>query len=326
MFQNILAKLQLVLITLFLVLLPIRAEAGEVLGIHILHPSELDRASALLKSDHYSQDWHYVTIPLSLDQLQEKEQWQHFFDAAYQQKVNPIVRMVTRYDPAADAWAVPNRQEIVDWYTFLDSLAWPHPDRYVIFLNETNHRKEFGGYFDPVEYAQLLDFAARWGKHSGYSVLPGAMDLAAPNGPDTREAFGYLSEMMAAQPDVFENIAYWNSHSYPNPAFSAPPTARGQNSLRGFEYELAWLQQQTGRDFQVFITETGWVDTPVTRSRLAAYYEYAYQNIWSDPRIKAVTPFILQGAPGPFANFSFLNEAGQPSTQYQAYRRLVEAQ
>lgn len=301
----------------------VKAVDSRVLGIHILRPEEITQAQDLLL-DQDQEKWRYITIPLSLEDLQKKADWQKFFWQAKSAKLIPIVRLVTRFENGS--WQIPNRKQITDQIAFLSDLEWPTPERHIIVLNEVNHAPEFAGQIDPAAYAKILEFTSDWA-HSevkNYQVLPAAMDLAASNTASTMEAFLYLEKMYASNPEIFDKIDYWNSHSYPNPGFTASPTRSDKGSLRGFEYELNFVKQKTGRDLQVFITETGWRDTSLTSNRLDAYYEYAMQNIWSDARVKAVTPFILQGAPGPFASFSFLNELGQPTKQYLAYRKLIE--
>lgn len=311
----------------FLAVKPPQVEAvGQVLGVHILHPAELDAAVELLrpeKSPFPHDAWTYVTIPLSLDDLKKADEWQRFFDEARKQHVIPLVRLVTRFENGA--WAVPTRKDITDEIDFLSGLNWPTDQRYVIMFNEVNHESEWGGHIDPIEYAQTLRFASNWAhsEGNGFVVLPAALDLAAPNGKSTKEAFGYLKAMLATDPDILDTIDIWNSHSYPNPGFSSAPTRTAQNSLRGFEHELAFLKKQTGRDFQVMITETGWVSTPQTRSWLEQYYRYALDNVWSNPAVLAVTPFVLQGDPGPFSDFSFIDRNGHPTSQYHALQAAL---
>jgi hypothetical protein len=154
------------------------------------------------------------------------------------------------------------------------------------------------------------------------------MDLAAGNTATTREAFSYLNSVYAAEPTIFNRIDAWNSHSYPNPAFSAAPTTKGQNSLRGYEYELDWWAKHADKkkeQLKVYITETGWEDNARTRMRLVAYYQSAYDTIWAtDERIVAVTPFVLRGSPGPFAKFSFLDENLEPTRHYLAYWQILK--
>lgn len=302
-----------------------RAQEGKVLGIHILHPYELEDAAALIKSSDESSEWRYVTIPLSFADTLKRDEWQQFFDRCRDAKIIPIVRMVTRFENGS--WAIPNRKEITDWFAFTSSLNWPTADKHIIILNEPNHANEFGGKLDPEQFAEVLDFSARWATFAdkNYVVLPGAMDLAASTGGSTLEAFTYLERMIAHRPDVFEHVTAWNSHSYANPGFSASPERTDKKSLRGFQHELAFIQEKTGRsDLRVFITETGWLNTGLTNRWLPAYYSYAYQHVWSDPRVVAVTPFVLRGDPGPFSGFTFIDRNNNKTTHYQAYQNAVK--
>ena len=296
---------------------------GEILGIHILNPYELQDAQDLLKADDNQDGWNYVTIPLSLEDLDQTQEWQDFFDQAREARIQPIIRLVTKFEDGA--WQVPDRRQLVSYFSFLNKLNWPRETMPVIILNEPNQVAEFGGQVSPEGYAEVLAFAAAWAQteQRQFIVLPAGLDLAAPNGRNTMDAFNYLDRMLAYNPRVFDDLDAWNSHSYANPGFSSSPERTDQRSLRGFEHELSYLKEKTGRDFEVYITETGWLDNRQTSQWLDEYYLYAYQHIWSDSRIKAVTPFLLRGAPGPFAGFSFLDEDNQPTRQYQAFRQLL---
>jgi hypothetical protein len=303
--------------------LPVFARENSVYGIHLMNTGELNQASQLLNPTPNEQ-WNYVTVPLTLEDLKKPNEWKAFFAEAKDKKMIPIVRLMTRFENGA--WQVPTKKNIVDYFTFLSSLDWPTDKRYVIVFNEVNHAKEWGGRIDPQSYADVLSFTADWA-HSeakNYQVLPAAMDLAAPNGHATKEAFTYLNEMRAYNSQVFASIDIWNSHSYPNPAFSASPVKTGKNSMRGYQNELAYLKEKTGRDFQTFITETGWEENTATRRWLSSYYQYTSDNIWSDERVIAVTPFVLNGDPGPFSGFSFLDRNGKPTTQYRAYQQVIK--
>lgn len=299
--------------------------AGQVLGIHILHPYELEHIEQLLKTEQNKDEWVYVTIPFSLADMEKKEDWQKFFDLCRKKKVIPLVRLVTK--PEGDTWQVPTKKDIVDMSKVLSSLRWPTEERHIILFNEPNHAKEWGGEIDPVSFAEVLRFGAEWFKTEKvkYIVLPGAMDLAAPNGTQTMEAFNYWDKVLEHDPEVLSLMDYWNSHSYPNPGFSSPANYGGKNGLRGFEFELAYVKEKTGLEPEVFITETGWIETPKTTRFFTSYYDYAMKNIWSNPKVKGVTPFLLHGAPGPFADFSFIDDKGNKTKQFDAYRKLVEA-
>ena len=235
----------------------------------------------------------------------------------------PIVRLATKVEDGG--WIKPNRWQIVRLISFLNLLEWPTEDRYIIVFNEVNHAKEWGNSINPAEYAQILKFTSRWAhtEPQNYKVLPAAMDLAAPNGAETMEAFNYLERMLQA-PDVFDHIDLWNSHSYPNPGFSSPPTLRAKNSMRGFLHELDYLKRKTGKDFEVMITETGWTVNRSTAPWLKNYYLYALQHIWSHPQVKAVTPFVAKGSPGHLLTLVFMMLNGQPTVHYEAFQEALK--
>ncbi|MDQ5950781.1 MAG: hypothetical protein QG639_57 [Patescibacteria group bacterium] len=299
------------------------ADQTSKLGIHILNTGELTPAEQLLQVEG-SDQWQYVTIPFTLDDTQKLEDWQAFFDEAKRKKIIPLVRLTTRFEDGA--WQVPNRRQLVLLVTALGHLDWPTDQKHIIVFNEVNHSKEWGGTIDPEEYAGTLEFVSNWARseNKNFVILPAAMDLAAPNGYETKEAFTYLNEMYKSDPEIFSYIDAWNSHSYPNPGFSSSPQRTGKNSLRGFEHELSYLKQKTNKDFDVYITETGWEDNRTTARWLTSYYNYAMQHIWSNPQVKAVTPFVLKGSPGPFAGFSFLSGDDKPTRQYIAFRNMIE--
>ncbi len=313
------------LIALLLRTAVVPARAADILGIHILNTGELDLANALLKTDKTQDRWDYVTIPFTLEDVGQADKWQKFFDQAREKRLEPIVRLATAAPNGI--WHIPTRKNIVMMSDFLASLDWPQPEeRLIVVFNEPNHSNEWGDKVDPAGYADTLQFAADWfhsaDKH--FKVLPAGLDLAAPNATQTMDAFTFVDQMVASNPDILNEIDGWTSHSYPNPAFSAPPLAKGKNSIYGFVYELDHLKQYTDRDLPVYITETGWVDNKNTGRWLTSYYQYAVQNIWSDPRVRAVTPFVLEGAPGAFSSFSFLDDKGQPTRHYDAYRLAIE--
>lgn len=304
---------------------PVHAESQstDVLGIHILNVNEIKQFRQVFTDD----DWRYVTIPFTLADLQRPSEWQAFFDSAAEEKVIPILRLSTAYDSETDAWKVPTRKDIVEMATFLGRLDWHRDEKLVIVFNEVNHAKEWGGQLDPAAYAETLRFTSNWfhNVESGFKVLPAGLDLAASNSTETMEAFRYLDKMQQADPEIFASVDYWNSHSYPNPGFQASPKRTAQNSLRGYQYELAYLKKKTKKDYQVFITETGWVADKSTDYYLDDYYVYALKNIWNDERIVAVTPFVMKGSPGPFAGFSFFDAQDQATPQFFALQKALAA-
>lgn len=317
----------LAFLLLLILFCPTKSVTAAALGIHVLHPSEIADSLPLLQPMPTPSTWTYVTLPLSLADLDKKDQWQAAFSLAKKQQIIPLVRLTTRFDSQNNAWQIPTRFDIIQLFTFLNQLDWPQEKRHVIIFNEPNHRSEWGGQIDPQAYGEILRFSVNWAhteKDANYLVLPAAMDLAAPNGKTTMEAFTFLNQMLAADKEVFSQLDYWNSHSYPNPNFSAPANKQGQNSLRGFIHELDWLEKKAQLQLKVFISETGWEENAATRRHLHNYYHYANEHIWSDERVIAVTPFVLKGDPGPFAKFSFLNKDNQITRQFSAYQQIIK--
>jgi hypothetical protein len=295
---------------------------GEVLGIHILAPGELERANQLLA--HGDDKDKFVTVPLTLADLAKPKDWQRFFDEAQSLKMRPIIRLTTRFENGS--WTIPTRADVVRMTSFLSALEWHRPELTVVLFNEPNHANEWGGRLDPEGFADITMFATQWIKTEpkSYTVLPAAMDLAADGSGGTMEAFAYWTRVLTAEPTLLDRFDGWTSHSYPNPAFSASPDRTGKNSLRGYETELTFAKKYTQKDFPVYITETGWNQNLLTNQRLKDYFIKAYTKIWgSDSRIAAVTPFLLQGAPGTFAPFSFLDKDGKPTMAYEVYQSIL---
>lgn len=311
------------LMTISFLVSPLEVYAGtEVLGIHILEPGEVTLAQKLLANGDDKDK--FVTIPFTVLDIGETERWQPFFDECHTLKIRPIIRLATRVKDGA--WTIPAREEIGEMITFLSSLEWHRPELTVITFNEPNHAKEWGNSINPEEYAHLSMFAVNWMRTEAktYTILPAGMDLDASNASGTMEAFSYLRRVFAAEPDLASAYDAWNSHSYPNPGFNANPNRIGKNSLRGFENELAFLHSYTQREYDVYITETGWDSQKVPTKYINSYFQTAFKKIWGkDPRIRAVTPFVLRGSPGVFAPFSFLDDRSNPTALYRAYRNIL---
>ncbi len=318
------------LINLFLLVtlstLQIANAATAKMGMHVLHPGDMREAVGLLEAQNTddTDPWYYVTIPYSLKDAANRDEWQLYFDQAKQLRVIPIVRLVT--EPDGNVWKEPTRADVVFQLDALSKLDWPTSKKRIIIFNEVNHAKEWGGRIDPAGYTRLLRFASQWARSidNEFVILPAAMDLASTNGDATADAFSYWNAVFKEDPEIMSYIDAWNSHSYPNPAFSAPPTTRGQNSLLGYEHELKYLENQGVRVLPVYITETGWEANWLTSRRLSAWYKYAVEEIWlPDDRIVAVTPFVFRGAPGPFDKFSFLDSEGKPTLQHEAFEKVL---
>lgn len=292
-------------------------------GMHLLHPYELNDSIRLIRSG-YSDRWSFITIPISHNDFDKKGEWDSFCQKSYNHHIIPLFRLTSKFEK--NSWKVLNRRELIELIDFIGDLNCPHPDLYIIIFNEVNHAGEWGGKIDPISYSKVLKFAYNWAKSEpkNFIVLPAALDLAADGKNNTMKAFEYYQKMYDYDNKIFHYLDYWNSHSYPNPAFSSHPLRDGYNSLSGFKHELEFLSDKTNKELKVFITETGWRLNRKTINQIRQYYLQAHQSVWSDNRIIAITPFLFRGSPGPFAQFSFLDEHSKPTLNYLSYQRIIE--
>lgn len=296
-------------------------------GIHILFPDELDKAATLINSNGGA--WGYVTIPIQAGD-KDIEKWQTFFNKARQYRVIPLMRLATEGDYFnTKVWRKPNEEDILDFANFLNSLEWPTKNRYIIVFNEVNRSNEWGGSTNPFEYARLLGYAVDVfkEKNDDFFIISSGMD----NGASTvlgqaYSQYSYYQLMEHEVPDIFEKIDGFSSHSYPNPAFSQPPSSYGYHSARSFSYERSAIGQFTKKRLPIFITEAGWSKNMLSENTIASYMKEAFFTIWTDPDIVAITPFLLQAGSEPFAQFSFLALDGSPNLLYRSIFELPKIQ
>ena len=322
------------LLLIFFFLLPQNVFAeGNKFGIHILEPTDLPKAAELVNSN--GGDWGWVTVVIRQDDL-NFQKWQEFMDFCREKHLIPLVRLATHQEK--DLWTAPSPSDSEKWVNFLNSLNWPTKDQYIIIFNEPNQAREWGGKISPEEYAKVLrEFAEKFHQaNPNFKILNAGFDLAAPNSKTTMDAFRFWQKMEKTVPGIFNQLDGWASHSYPNHGFRGKPTDTGKTSIRGYQWELAILKKYFNlkKDLPVFITETGWVKDNLKskKSKLispevaANYFKLAFENLWlKDERILAVTPFVLNYPQPPFAEFSWLDENGNPYLQYQVIQNLPKS-
>lgn len=314
------------IISLFLLICPVNVYAvsdplvvpNNKFGIHLLDVSEIPKAAELVNSNHG--DWGYITIPI---QVTDKNllKWQQFMDDCNKYHLIPIVRLAMY--PHRAVWEKPTTMDLVDYANFLDSLSWPTGNRYVIIFNEPNRAEEWGGEISPSGYAQILSSAMEIfrKRSSDFFLLNAALDAAAPNNHILMNSYTFMEQMNFSVPGIFNNLDGWNSHSYPNPAFSATPSENRKNSIFGFLHEKDYLSKYLGvKKLPVFITETGWSQTKISAEQIGLYFEQAFKHPWEDSKIVAVTPFLLFAGTEPFAQFSFIDGNGKENNIFQKYK------
>jgi uncharacterized membrane protein (UPF0127 family) len=281
--------------------------ANNIAGVHILDPSEVEQAAKIVNGNNG--DWGYVTVPIRANDRDLKK-WQKFMDDAARLHVIPLLRIATVAD--GNYWRKPSFDEVLDFSNFLNDLRWPTKTKHVIIFNEPNHHSEWGGKVDALEYGAILDFAIDRFKYldEDFFILPAGLDAAVPDSKTSASQYKFLARVFTSFPQIPAKIDGWNSHSYPNPAFSGRPGDVHKSSIRGYQHELAFLKRYTTKKIPVFITETGWQMESLSEEKVGEFYSQAFTSVWSDSRVMAVTPFLLNAHDGPFKQFSLLNSDG----------------
>ncbi len=289
-------------------------------GVHILFPQELDEAANLVNSS--GGEWGYVTIPIQAGD-RDLSKWQSFMDKARKLHIIPILRLATEGDYFnTTVWRKPTEDDIVDFANFLNSLQWPVKNRYIIVFNEPNRNAEWGGQASPGEYASILKYAQEAFKQRSqdFFIISAGLDNAAASDSGYNE-FIFLESMQLSVPDVFKSIDGMGSHSYPNPGFVKSPLVTNSESINSFTFEQQLLQSYTGIVLPVFITETGWSQDLLSDDTVANYYQIAFSQVWNNPQVIAVTPFLLEADSGPFTKFSLIKN-GAKTKEYQAIQSI----
>lgn len=287
-------------------------------GVHILFPSEIIDAAKIINSS--GGDWGYVTIPI---QSGDKDlvKWQQFMNDAKRLHVIPIIRLATNGDYFnTKVWEKPTDTNVLDFANFLNSLTWPTQNRYVVIYNEVNRGNEWGGKPDATEYASILSYAVSTfkTKNKDFFILSAGLDNAAANTESSLNEYYFMQQMDVAVPGIFNQIDGLASHSYPNPGFSEPPSDNGSESVATFKSEYQLAESLSIKKLPVFITETGWSTANLSDSTIASYFKTAFESVWSDENVIAVTPFLLKAGSPPFDQFSLIDVNGNESLRCEA--------
>lgn len=275
-------------------------------GVHILHPSEIEQAAQFINNQ--GGDWGYVTVPIQPTD-RDKDKWLQFMVQAKNLHLIPIIRITTI--PLGGTWNQASDTDLVDFANFLHELPWPVENRYIVLFNEVNRDQEWGGKVDPVTYTQIVKNARTIFKERSqdFFLLGPALDSALPDSVTSLSAGVYLRAMESADAAIWSYFDGWASHSYPNPGFTASPSKTGWQSIVSYRTETGTLRISAK---PVFITETGWDQRALAASVVESYWRQAF-NIWNlDPTVAAVTPFVLAGGEV-YVGFSLIDFTGNPT-------------
>jgi len=293
-------------------------------GIHlaVVSDEDLEDAASLVNSS--GGDWGYVTVVME-EKDRNREKWQKTFDRMRELHLIPIVRLATYLED--DHWQKPSPDEASSWAEFLNSLNWVVKNRYVVLFNEPNHAKEWGDKIDPAGYGQVaLEFARKLKeKNPDFFVMLAGFDAAAPHKlPDFEDEELFLRRMFVSLPnwgqELISLLDGWASHSYPNHGFIGSPYDWGRNSIRTYLWEINLLGKfNAGNNLPVFITETGWPHVEgislqrgyYSQKQVAENFRLLFTQLIHDPKVIAITPFILNYQSDLFDNFSWRKPASR---------------
>jgi hypothetical protein len=268
---------------------PVPGHPNNLIGLNVarnLQPMYLWAAADVANAN--GGDWGYLTMLLTRDDRDlpmSAHLLQQVLDRCFELRLQPIVRVGTRFDPATGIWERPIYDEPVRWRDLFDQVRWPTANVWIVPANEPNLGREWGGEVDVPSYVRYLErFIQAFASADRFRVVNAPLNLSNPHQPPAMyDAFLFLEEMAAVSPSLFERLPAWASNSYQVDGLEA-----GQRfTHRGYEREL----EAIGRELPVIITETGLLnkhgDEEVTR-----FFTTAYRDWQQDRRVIAATPLI----------------------------------
>ena len=291
------------------ILLPNTIFAQNNFGLHLTQTSDINSAHSIINSSNG--DWGWATIVIRLDQINDKNTWQDFFNNCRKHHIIPIIRLATKMEN--NHWAKPSETDIDQFVNFLESLNWPSKTRHLILFNEINHATEWGGEVNVAEYVDIVLYAQQKFKTTNpdYFIMPAALDLAAPNqSPKFLSYQEIYRQIKNYKPEFFEKFDGLANHYYPH------------NSPNTYQNELLYFPN---KNIPVFITETAIPHREgikknnnfYTLNTSVSILKNLILNYQNNSQIKAVTPFIYNYPYPPFDNFSWVDKDEKLYPQFQ---------
>jgi hypothetical protein len=265
--------------------------------------------------------WGYVTVLLTNqerdDAVLPEHVLQQLLDRCYESRLQPIVRVGTRFDSNTGVWERPTDDDPVLWRRLFERVKWPNTPVWIVPANEPNLGREWGGKVDVESYARYLErFMHAFADSDRFKVVNAPLNLSNPHHPpEMQDAFDFLAEHVALTPTVFERLPAWASNSYRVDGIGEGP----RFTHLGYEVEL----EQLGREMPVIITESGVLNVG-DQEEIARFFVQAYADWQGDRRVIAATPLFWD--PDVDNHWMFtLDDQGNVETgsaTYQALRSL----
>ncbi len=263
--------------------------------------------------------WGYATILLTRedrDSMLAAYDLQQLLDRCFEARLQPIVRVATRFDEETGIWDRPTDDEPGRWRWLFEQVRWPNRLVWVIPANEPNLGREWGGQVDVASYARYLElFTYTFSRNDRFRVVNAPLNLSNPHQPpEMQDAFEFLAEHMAMSPGVFERLPAWATNSY-----RVDGIGEGLRfTHRGYEAELETI----GREMPVIVAESGLLNRH-DEAEVARFFVQAYEDWQADRRVIAATPLFWD--PDFDEHWMFtLDRHGKIETDSATYRALRE--
>lgn len=295
--------------------------ANNIVGLNVarlVQPRYIWAASSVANAN--GGNWGYVTILLTRDDRDNElsgHQLQQVLDRCYEARVQPIVRVGTRFDVATGVWDRPHDSDPARWRALFEQVRWPNRTVWIVPANEPNLGREWGGAVDVPSFVSYLNlFMATFADSDTFKVVNAPLNLSNPHQlPIMQDAFDFLAEMAGLDGSIFERLPAWATNSYKVDGFGEGV----RFTHRGYELELEVI----GREMPVIITETGWLNRRSDED-IARFYTQAYKDWQADHRVIAATPLIWDPDVDDHWMFTFDDKGEIVSTNggYHALRAL----
>jgi hypothetical protein len=313
--------------------------ANNKYGVHTYSDLEsIKKASEMVNSS--GGDWGWVTIPYNINNVNQDHiaYWDSVMTALCDAHLIPILQLFNDGKP-------PTESQTKAMAEFLTKIKWPTKQKFITAYSEVNASEYWGGKIDPEGYAQTLDLTINELKKRD----PDFFNSSARTNPGFKTDLGvftayldlpdYLDRMEKSVPGIFKKIDGWAAHTYPHPGYKGKPLdetvpgeseyEKGRNTMRSYQYDLRVMKDKFGIEPPVFITETGWPHREGTTIHnewlpaltVADYYKTLFEQLYmTDPRVIAVTPFVMQQKG--VDNFAFLDSKGKAYPQFETIKNL----
>jgi hypothetical protein len=155
--------------------------------------------------------WGYVTILLTYadrDSVIADSELQKVLDRCFEARLQPIVRVGTRFDTQTGVWDRPTLDDPYRWRALLERARWPNRTVWIIPANEPNLRREWGGQVDVAAYARYQErFMDAFSTSDRFKVANAPLNLSNDTSlPEMMDAFQFLGELGEYAPKVLERL------------------------------------------------------------------------------------------------------------------------